>query len=319
MTLYYAFNGDADGLCALQQLRLANPREAALVTGVKRDIALLGRVPAAAGDECIVLDVSLDVNRGPLLELLSRGVSVRYFDHHHAGEVPDHPRLETFLDPSPEVCTSLLVDRYLAGKYHLWAITGAFGDSLTTEATALSDAFGLAAGAVSTLRELGVCLNHNAYGETVADLHVPPAELAERIAGYRSPLDLAESDLYRLLAGGYHDDMQHAARLEPTRRAPGAILFVLPDAAWARRASGSIANDRANAHPDSAIAVLTPKAKGGYVVSVRVPVTSSVAADAFCRRYETGGGRRTAAGINHLPPSDVERFAADFVAELGGR
>ena len=36
------FNGDADGLCALHQLRLAEPlADAQLVTGVKRDIALL--------------------------------------------------------------------------------------------------------------------------------------------------------------------------------------------------------------------------------------------------------------------------------------
>lgn len=38
------FNGDADGICALIQLRLAYPAEAQLVTGVKRDIVLLSRV-----------------------------------------------------------------------------------------------------------------------------------------------------------------------------------------------------------------------------------------------------------------------------------
>lgn len=312
MTSYYAFNGDADGLCALQQLRLGDPRPAALVTGVKRDIALLDRVPAAAGDDCTVLDISLDVNRAGLLELLNRGVKVRYFDHHHAGEVPDHPALQTFLDPSPSACTSLLVDRHLGSKHHLWAITGAFGDSLTAEATALADVAGLAAAAVSTLRELGTCLNYNAYGETVTDLHIPPAELAERVVSYENPLALAESDVYRLLAKGYRDDMQQAARLEPARKERGAILFVLPDAAWARRVSGTVANDRASTHHHSAIAVLTPKAHGGYVVSVRVPKTRDIAADAFCRRYETGGGRRTAAGINHLPTSDVERFGRDF-------
>jgi len=32
------FNGDADGICALHQLRLAEPVESTLVTGVKRDI-----------------------------------------------------------------------------------------------------------------------------------------------------------------------------------------------------------------------------------------------------------------------------------------
>ena len=32
MTCYYAFNGDADGLCALQQLRLVETQPATLVT-----------------------------------------------------------------------------------------------------------------------------------------------------------------------------------------------------------------------------------------------------------------------------------------------
>jgi len=36
MAYYDVFNGDADGICALHQLRLAEPREATLVTGVKR-------------------------------------------------------------------------------------------------------------------------------------------------------------------------------------------------------------------------------------------------------------------------------------------
>ncbi|HZV66950.1 MAG TPA: hypothetical protein VFG03_18780, partial [Telluria sp.] len=43
--LYDVFNGDADGICALHQLRLAQPAETRLITGVKRDIALLDRLP----------------------------------------------------------------------------------------------------------------------------------------------------------------------------------------------------------------------------------------------------------------------------------
>ena len=55
MAYFDVFNGDADGLCALQQLRLAEPRAATLVTGVKRDIALLRRVPRVAGASVTVL------------------------------------------------------------------------------------------------------------------------------------------------------------------------------------------------------------------------------------------------------------------------
>ena len=56
MARYYAFNGDADGLCALQQLRLKEPQPATLVTGVKRDIALLRNIDGQNGDAITVLD-----------------------------------------------------------------------------------------------------------------------------------------------------------------------------------------------------------------------------------------------------------------------
>ena len=59
---YDIFNGDADGICALLQLRKAEPRDAVLITGVKRDINLLAKVDAAAGDQITVLDVSMDTN-----------------------------------------------------------------------------------------------------------------------------------------------------------------------------------------------------------------------------------------------------------------
>ncbi|MDQ6977782.1 MAG: acetyltransferase, partial [Ghiorsea sp.] len=41
MKVIDVFNGDADGLCALHQLRLAVPVNSTLMTGVKRDINLL--------------------------------------------------------------------------------------------------------------------------------------------------------------------------------------------------------------------------------------------------------------------------------------
>ena len=69
MTFFDVFNGDADGICALHQLRLAQPRDAVLVTGVKRDTALLQRIAAAPGDHITVLDIPLDRNRGTLLAL----------------------------------------------------------------------------------------------------------------------------------------------------------------------------------------------------------------------------------------------------------
>src|SRR5687768_5048976 len=130
MSQYYAFNGDADGLCALHQLRLVNRSSAEMVTGLKRDINLLDRVDAGAGDRLTVLDISLDSNRTALMRLLEAGTSVEYFDHHYAGEIPEHPNFVAYIDVSADVCTSILVDRYLNGLYRLWAIVAAFGDNV---------------------------------------------------------------------------------------------------------------------------------------------------------------------------------------------
>ena len=60
------YNGDADGICSLLQLRLENPLMAERVTGVKRDISLLERVQANAGDHVTVLDISMAKNREAL-------------------------------------------------------------------------------------------------------------------------------------------------------------------------------------------------------------------------------------------------------------
>lgn len=320
MNLYYAFNGDADGLCALQQLRLVDPRRGFLVTGVKRDIRLLKRVPAAAGDEVIALDISLDQNRDDLNRILAAGASVRYFDHHHAGEVPQHPRFEPHIREAADVCTSTLVDQHLGGRHRAWAIVAAFGDNLDGVGVAMATASGMDAPTVATLKQAGIRLNYNAYGSTLGDLCFDPADLAQQMLPFTDPLDfIHDSPAYRQLGERYEDDMRRARALEPDLRVPGATMVVLPDEAWARRAIGVLANDLTQAQPESAVAILAPKTQGGFTVSVRVPARSPVMADEFCRGFATGNGRKLAAGINHLPATDVDRFAASFEAHFRTR
>jgi hypothetical protein len=317
MTLFYAFNGDADGLCALQQLRLVDPRTATLVTGVKRDTQLLRRVGGAGGDEVIVLDISLDQNRNDLHRLLRAGATVRYFDHHHAGTLPRHPNFEAHIDESPDVCTSTLVDRYLGGRHRAWAIVAAFGDNLPELGTAMAQAAGIPAPTVAALEQLGVRLNYNAYGATISDLCFDPVDLAQQMLTFADPTDfIGHSPANARLAERYEEDMGKARALKPARQVPGATIVVLPDAAWARRAIGVMANDLTRALPDCAIAILAPKDQGGYTVSVRVPAHSPVSAEEFCRGFETGGGRKLAAGINHLPTNDVDRLASSFEARF---
>src|SRR4051812_32490483 len=106
MTHFYVFNGDADGLCALQQIRLHTSHcSRELITGVKREVDLLRRVNAASGDTIDVFDISLNTNRDALLQMLENGVRIRYFDHHYAGSIPRHPNFMSCIDDSIDVCT----------------------------------------------------------------------------------------------------------------------------------------------------------------------------------------------------------------------
>ncbi|AGK51540.1 hypothetical protein BTI_4325 [Burkholderia thailandensis MSMB121] len=313
----FAFNGDADGLCALQQLRLAEGPGGTLVTGVKRDIRLLGRVSAAAGDEVTVLDVSHDQNRADVGRLLAAGARLRYFDHHFAGALPDHPNFHAYIDTAADVCTSAIVDRYLNGRHARWAIVAAFGDALPRLGETLARAHRIAPAALERYARLGLCLNYNAYGEHVDDLHFDPAALAEMMQPFAEPLDFIDStDVLRVLSDGYDADLRCARAVRPAVAASRAIMLVLPAERWARRVTGVLANELVREHPACALAILSPRTDGSYVVSVRVPESGTIGADDFCRRFETGGGRKRAAGVNYLPADRVDEFAAQFRASF---
>ena len=302
---FFAFNGDADGLCALQQLRLSEQFEdVTLVTGPKRRTGLVACIPAGAGDEITVLDVSFHSNRAAVLRLLAAGARVRYFDHHHAGQLPDDPRLEAHIDTAPTVCTSAIVDRYLGGAQRAWAAVGAYGDNLAATGRSLKDS--------RELEKLGTLLNYNSYGESEQDLFFPPAELHRRLMPYADPIEFVKDPAYRVLADGYDEDMQRAANLKPAAARGNAAVYVLPDASWARRVSGALANRLARSAPTCAHAMLSPNSAGGMQVSVRAPLERPAGAAALCMEYETGGGREAAAGINHLPQDEIGAFTERF-------
>jgi hypothetical protein len=311
---YDVFNGDADGLCALQQLRLASPAPARIVTGTKRDVHLLARVDARAGDEITVLDVSVAANREALGACLAAGASVRWFDHHHAGDVPTHPAFEPHLDPDPRICTSLIVDRHLGGRHRPWAIVAAFGDNLHGEAERLAHEHGYAETEIDTLRRLGEALNYNAYGDAIADLRFAPGALALGIRPYADPLAFArDEEVLDTLLRGYGDDLARAFARAPLRATSCTAVYSLPAEAWARRAIGAFANRLAADAPDRAHAVLAERADGSFVVSVRAPLARPEGADELCGGFATGGGRKGAGGIDRLPPAEIDRFLAAFM------
>jgi hypothetical protein len=319
MTHFDVFNGDADGLCALHQLRLADPRDAMLVTGVKRDIALLGRISAnvaanpVAGDSVTVLDVSIDANRAPLLTLLARGVSVLYFDHHSASEVPAHPMLRAVIDNTPDVCTGILVDRWLAGAHRPWAVVAAFGDNLAHAAHTLAASLPLRPPQRDALQALGECLNYNAYGDSEADLIMPPAALYAVLHRHADPFTFIDTEpIFPLLHDARKTDLETARQTQPYACLPQGDVVLLPDAAWSRRVRGAYGNLLAIGDPTHAHAVLTPDGKNGYTASVRAPLAHMQGADRLCRLFSGGGGRPAAAGINHLPQERLPAFIAAF-------
>jgi DNA-binding NarL/FixJ family response regulator len=312
MAFYDIFNGDADGLCALHQLRRLERRDAVLVTGAKREIALLDRVVAASGDSLTVLDLSMHENKAGLLRALDAGARCQYFDHHYPGDIPSHPALEAHIQYAPDVCTSLLVDAYVGGRFRAWAVAAAFGDNLHRVARQAAEPLHLTERQLDLLRELGECLNYNAYGDSVADLHFHPAALFRRLEPFDDPFEFLRKDTaIAMLREGYAADLARARSVAPRIETERGLLVVLPDTAWARRASGSLANELSREAPARAHAVMVTR-PGGYSVSVRAPQRAPAGADALCRRFG-GSGRPGAAGINLLAAPDLAPFERAFL------
>jgi len=313
---YDVFNGDADGICALHQLRLAEPRQALLVSGVKRDIRLLAKLadnPEVEGAEITVLDISMESNKDSLGTLLQRGNNIFYVDHHFAGEIPAAGNLLATIDPGPDVCTGILVDRLIGGKFRLWAIVAAYGDNLHGAARQTAIGLGLTDNELATLQELGELMNYNGYGRELADLHVTPQELFRAVAPFASPFDFyRESDVPGHLRKGYAEDMAKARSVQPLAENDSGRIFTFPDAPWSRRVAGVFSNEKARQMADKAHALIVDNGDGTLMVSVRAPLRNKQGAASLCRKFPTGGGREAAAGINALPQGQFDAFVNAF-------
>ncbi len=320
MADYDLFNGDADGICALIQLRLAEPREVTLVTGIKRDNALLKRITPKAGDNITVLDVSMKKNTAPLQAALAAGAKVFYVDHHQTGDIPQHENLQAHINTAANTCTSLIVNAYLKGRFEEWAIVAAFGDNITVVAEKLCDKAGYSVQQVDHLRTLGVCINYNGYGASLDDLFYHPADLYRIASQYQSPFEFieSESDVFSKLKNGYEQDMEKALAVAAFQQSEKAAMFILPNEKWARRISGVLGNELANRFPNRAHAILTERQKlldgeKTYMVSVRAPKNNPVSADEVAAEFG-GGGRKGAAGIDVLKLTLLNELFAALVA-----
>jgi len=311
---YDVFNGDADGICALIQLRLAYPLESTLITGIKRDIQLLKKINAKTGDQLTVLDISMQKNMEQVKAFLEQGASIFYADHHQSGEIPEHSNLQALINTDSNTCTSLIINQHLQGQYPLWAITAAFGDNLHQSAEQLAKTLNIHSDTLEQLEKLGTYINYNGYGSCIADLHFAPDKLYQEMASYTSPLDFITNNplIYNQLEQGYLEDMRNAEQTQAEYDNDKIAVYILSDETWARRVSGVFSNDLANQYPDRAHAVLTFTPDNDYQVSVRAPLNNKTKADELCASFATGGGRKAAAGINHLPKDNLIRFIEQF-------
>jgi len=324
---YDVFNGDADGIIALLQLRLSKqvsqPTNPKLVTGVKRDISLLKQVDINLAKSVTVLDISLEKNNQALIQLLEKKVDVFYVDHHRTGDIPTSKHLQSLFDTDANICTSLLVNKHLNNEFVAWAITAAFGDNMHKSAEALSEKIALSAAQQSLLAELGTYINYNGYGANVDDLHFHPADLFKKLLTYADPFDLIneQNSVFSLLKMAYLTDMEKANNAEILNDNKQMKVVLLADESWARRVSGVFGNELANTSPNKAHIVLTLNTNtrtnanndnsisNRYTVSLRAPLNNKQGAGDLCAKFPTGGGRAAAAGINALP---VEMLG-DFV------
>jgi nanoRNase/pAp phosphatase (c-di-AMP/oligoRNAs hydrolase) len=308
------FNGDADGLCSLVQLRRENPQVSQLITGVKRDIKLLSQVQSKDNAHVTVLDISFDKNATEVKRVLEGGCSITYVDHHQANDLFEHPRLQTEIDLAADTCTSLIIDQQLNGQFRAWAITAAFGDNLTEKAYKLGAESGFSNTELDMLNQLGICLNYNGYGASLDDLFFHPAALYKKLQPFDTPFDFIQQDneTFKTLFNGYQQDMSQVQQSVSAKSSTKSEVIILPNQKWARRVSGVYANELANKEPDKAHAILTEQVNGEYLVSIRAPLNCKFGADKVASHFLTGGGRKAAAGINALPEKEIDRFIKIF-------
>ncbi|WP_298913284.1 hypothetical protein [uncultured Algimonas sp.] len=311
------FNGDADGIFSLLQLRQVDPRpDAERVTGVKRDIKLFQRIEGRAGhgDRVTALDISMAKNANALKRVISDGADVFYVDHHQTGDILDHDRLSVITDDAKETCTAYLIDRHLDGAKAAWAVCGAYGDNFQALAARIAESRGLTL-PLGRLRELGELVNYNAYGTTVEDLHIDPAALYAVLLDYPDPVAFLDDGhpIFETLQTGHKQDWDVAQSAREVDVSEAGQILSLPTGAPSNRIAGLFGNALVDEDPQHAFAVLTELSDGvQYRVSIRAPKGRTTRSAADLAAAFGGGGRTAAAGIDALAENDLPRFVSAF-------
>lgn len=285
---WYAYNGDADGICSMVQWGLVHGVEGQRITGVKRDIELLERVHPNTEDEIVVMDISLARNHSRAQELSQQGFNITWFDHHLAGNAIEG--IQANIDTSSNVCTATIVENFL-GIESDWAQVALHGDGLSKHSSK------------PEYKELGELLNYNGYGADLSDLHFHPDELMLLCLESRTPSEFINTPPFEKLKQGFESDISHANKVEEKEG-----YYLLPNEAWARRVVGVMAHR------------INEKGSGPHVIAIdkgehlQVSIRGQSGIGELCTMFG-GGGRATAGGIDSLPKAEI----TDLMNEVNAR
>ena len=292
MTNYDVFNGDTDGIFARHQLRLALPLDTVNISGVKRDVNLLRHVEASEGDLVTVLDISHAKNRKDVLRILASGAEVKYFDHHDPSEFIDHPNITYHIDTDPHMTTGRIVDSFVKGKNHVWAIATAFGDNHIDLAMTQARLQNLEEAQITLLKQIGLVVNYNSYGQKVEDLFFPPEEIVKAVDACGTDVFsfLEQGNIFSTLLENFNSDMSLASGQEPYSIKNKCVFYTFLNEDWAHRVMGAFSNHLVSSNKDMACALAVLNSDGTYRVSVRSSLNNPYGAGDFCKRFK-GGGR----------------------------
>lgn len=275
---WFAYNGDADGICSMVQWGLVHGVDGNRVTGVKRDIELLDRINPSKGDEVIVMDISMARNHSMAQKFAQNGANITWFDHHLAGE--NIESISAHIDTSDNVCTARIVEQHL-GVESSWAQVALHGDGLSKHSS------------IPEYRELGELLNYNGYGADLTDLHFHPDDLMMLCLESKTPEQFMLSTAFVKLKEGFDSDMSNADSIVEKDG-----FFLLPNEAWARRVVGVMAHR------------INEKGTGPHVIAIdkgstfQVSIRGKNGIGELCAMFG-GGGRATAGGIDNLPKAEI--------------
>tara|TARA_B100000700_G_scaffold331658_1_gene466654 strand:+ start:10151 stop:11023 length:873 start_codon:yes stop_codon:yes gene_type:complete len=284
---WFAYNGDADGICSMVQWGLEHGVEGKRITGVKRDIQLLDRVHPNLDDEVVVMDISLARNHSRALELSQQGIKISWFDHHLAGD--EIKGIQTNIYTSSNACTATIVENYL-GKESDWAQVALHGDGLSKHSSK------------QEYKELGELLNYNGYGADLSDLHFHPDDLMMLCLKSRTPSEFMATPAFAKLKQGFDFDIANANKIEEKEG-----YYLLPNEAWARRVVGVMAHR------------INEKGSGPHVIAIdkgdtlQISLRGQSGIGELCAKFG-GGGRATAGGIDALPKAEMTDLMNEVIA-----